>query len=418
MAEAKAPATPFDKLAAAFGATARSEARDGGPVETFPIFRAEALTDVSLSRGVAPCLVVRSREEEAAPSSGFRKNIVLRTRARLVYPTLCIRRVTPLERVNAMFALRSEPRTGDQRFDREVTIESIYSDEVLTQAFASPQAREAVLRVLDAGFILFFEERAIRADLAAPSDSHIAMATVGPVVDALGTLVATVPRLDPASFTARPQVGRFITGAIVVIGLLAAAALAPGTINDAGVRIRPLPHPIVPIPMMVPGVLAGAGAFILAYLVLRWQLKRRNVATDLPIVLALFVVLATLGVGALDAANRLLDEAPLAVHDVKVLSKDTGKSRKSGNVTEWFLAVPSWQAGSSQLELSVDPELYRALRTGDLIRVTAHPGYLGWQWGAVVERVPGAAPATAPPSDAAASGSPRDERPPLGDDRP
>src|SRR5690348_7148457 len=105
---ANAPATPFQKLAAAFDAAPREEAREGGLVEVFPVVRKESQIEVSLSRGVAPCLSVRAHEEEAAPSSGFRKNVLLRVRARLVYPRLVARRVSSLDRVNALLALRSD----------------------------------------------------------------------------------------------------------------------------------------------------------------------------------------------------------------------------------------------------------------------------------------------------------------------
>ncbi len=412
---ANAPATPFQKLAAAFEAAPREEAREGGLVEVFPVARKESQIEVSLSRGVAPCLSVRAQsvamgpraapnpgapsapDEEPPPSSTFRKNVLLRTRNRLVYPRLVARRVSSLDRVNALLALRSDTRTGDADFDRGVTIEADFSDEVIAQTFASKAARDAALVVVGAGFTLLFEDRAIRADLPAPAEGHVSAATVGPVIEALDTLVATAPRSDPAAFSKRPQLGRVLAGAIIVIGLIAAGSLAPGAFDDPGSLIRPLPHPLVPMPMMIPGLLAGAAAFVPAFLLLRFWLKRRNASTDLPLVMALLVVLMTLGVGGLDAVNRLFDDAPLAVHDAKILSKDTSKSRKSdgmskgtvtvseGGVTDWLLAVSSWRPGVAELEVSVSPNLHRTARVGDTLRVTVHPGFLGWEWGAAVE---------------------------------
>jgi len=394
MAAGKAPLTPFQKLAASFEASPRTESRDGRTVEVFGLDREAAVVAVELAHGAAPCLVVRGQEEEAAPSSGYRQNVRTRMRARLVYPVLELKPLTSLDRFNAMFALRIDVRTGDPAFDRAVAIKADLADEVIAQAFGAKEARAAVLEILAAGFNLYFEERALRAELLAPNDSHLTTTTLSPVVAALATLVAHVPRLDPSAITRRPQLGRTLTAVILVVGLVAAGALAPGTFDDAGMAIRPLPRPIVPLPTMIPGILVGSVAFVLAFLGVRWQLKRRNVSTDLPLVLALLVVMATLGVGLLDAANRLLDEAPLATHDAKVIAKDTSKSRKSGLVNEWLLVVPSWQPGATKLELAVDSETHRGIRTGDTVRVSVHPGFFGWEWGAVIERAPGG---SAPP---------------------
>ncbi len=392
MAEARAPGTPFQKLAAALGATMKTDAPSAG--ESFTLFRDEAILDVTLAQGAPPCLVLRGHEEEAAPSSGFRRNVLARARARQVFPTLDIRRVASLDRLNMLFAFRFEVRTGDPAFDRAVTVEGDFSDEVLAQAFASKEARQAILDILAAGFTVHFEERAIRADLPSPSDAYFTAATLSPVAEALATLVRHVPRADPATFTRRPQMGRVIVGTIVAAGLVAAGSLAPGTLDDSSVPLRLIPRPTLPLPQMLPGIALGAGLFVVAYLALRWLIKRRNTWTDLPLVMALFVVMATLGVGLLDAGNRILDDADLEIHDSKVVAKDTNKSRKSGAVTEWLLVVPSWKPGSTQVELSVDSTLHRNVRTGDVLRISVHPGFFGWPWGAVVERVGGAAQGT------------------------
>jgi hypothetical protein len=387
---ASSPAgTPFQKLAAAFGEMVRLESRDGTSVETFKIVRDAATVEVSLSHGAPPVLVLRAQEEDPAPSSGYRQHMLARTRRRLVYPTLFFRRVTSLDRVNAMLGLRFDARTGDAAFDRAVTVEADLSDDVIAQALGAPDARAAVLEVLAAGMAVRFDERALCAELPSPSGAHLGAAAVTPVVDALVRLAAGVPRSDPSVFTRRPQPGRVITVAVVVIGLLGAGALAPGTLDDPGIPIRPLPRPIVPLPFMVPGLLAGAAAFVIAYLLIRWRLKRRNTSTDLPLVLALFVVMSVLGMGLLDAANRLLDDADIAVHEVRVTRKDTGTSRKSGAVNEWYLIVPSWRTEETSLELSVDEDLHRDVRAGDALRVTTHRGFFGWEWGAVVERASG-----------------------------
>lgn len=389
MADAKTRATPFQKLAAALDGSPLTGSAEGGATEAFKVDRDPALIEVSLAHGASPCLVLRAHEEEPAPSSGYKKNVLLRARARMVYPALLVRRVTSLDRVNTLLALRFEVRTGDPAFDRAVTIEADLSDEIIAQTFAAKEARAAVLDILNAGFTVQFEERAVRAELAGPTDAHLSAATISPVLDALAALVAHVPRVDPSAFTKRPQAGRVLTGAIVLTGLLAAGALAPGTLDESGVPLRHVPRPLLPLPTMIPGVLGGSALFVLAYLLVRWQLKRRNTSTDLPLVLALFVVMATLGVGALDAANRLLDDAPLAVHDVELVAKDTAKSRKSGAVNEWILVVPSWTPDATQIELVVSPDLHRAMRVGEKVRVTVHPGFLGWHWGAVVDRAPG-----------------------------
>ena len=385
MADPRRPATPFEKLAAALDASPLTGSREAG-VEGFKMERGGALFEGTLTRGASACLVLRAHEEEPAPSSGYRKNVLLRHRARLVYPALVVRRVTSLDRVNTLLALRIEVRTGDAAFDRAVTIEGGASDEVIAQTFGSRDARAAVLQILDAGFTLHLEERAILAELAHPSDAHLGPSTVTPVIDALATLVAQVPRADPSALTPRPQASRALTGVIVAVGLVAAGALAPGTLDDAGVPLREIPRPLFSIPTLIPGVALGAGLFVLAYLGVRWQLKRRNTSTDLPIVLALFVVLATLGVGLLDASNRLLDEAPLEVHDVQITKKNTSKSRKSGMTNEWLLIVPSWRPGVTELELSVSEDLFGHTRVGDALRVTVHPGFWGFPWGAVVDR--------------------------------
>jgi hypothetical protein len=406
MAAGKAPLLPFQKLAASFGATATTEAREAGTTE---VFRSEtplpgqgeyrtgserASLEVELRHGAAPCLVVRAHEEEAGPVSGQRKNVMARMRARLVYPTLSIQRASSLDRLNTLFALRFDVRTGDPAFDRAVTIAADLSDEVLAQAFGTKEARTAVLDILAAGFTVHFEERALRAELIAPTEAHLNPATLSPIITALATLVAHVPRVDAGGFTKRPQLGRFITAIILVTGLVAAGALAPGTLDDPGVPVRELPRLLIPLPAVAPGLLAGSAAFVLAYLLLRWQLKRKNTSTDLPLVLALFVVLASLGVGVLDAGNRLLDEAPLVTHKAKVASKDVAKSRKSGAANEWSIVVPSWRPGVTELELIISPDMHRDIRPGDTVLVTTHPGYFGWEWGAVIEQVAGGQPAT------------------------
>jgi hypothetical protein len=408
MADARRPATPFGKLAAALDATSLTGSREAG-MEGFKLDRGEAILEVSLAYGASPCLVLRGHEEEPAPSSGYKKNVLLRHRARLVYPVLVARRVTSLDRVNTLLALRFEVRTGDPAFDRAVTIEGGPSDDVIAQTFASKEARAAVLEILDAGFTLHLEDRVIRADLTGPTEAHLTPSTISPLLDALATLVAHVPRSDPSAFTPRPQAGRALTATIVGVGLVAAGALAPGTLDDPGIPLREIPRPLFSVPTLVPGVALGAGLFVLSYLLVRWQLKRRNTSTDLPIILALFVVMAMLGVGLLDASNRLLDEAPLAVHDVKVLKKDVGTSRKSGMTNEWLLVVPSWQPGVKEFELSISEDLHRNTRVGDAMRVTVHPGFWGWQWGAVVDRGSGR-PA---PSDEV-----NDPAPPPGRDSP
>ncbi len=393
MADARAPGTPFQKLAASLGATQKTEGAAAAG-ETFTLHRDEAIIDVTLAQGAPPCLVLRAHEEEAAPSSGFRRNVLARARARQVYPALDVRRVTTLDRINMLFAFRFEVRTGDAAFDRAVTVEAGLSDDVLAQAFAAKEARQAILDILAAGFTVHFEERALRADLLSPSDAYFTAATIGPIADALAKLVAHVPRVDPTSFTPRPQMGRVIVGTIVATGLVAAGALAPGTLDDSAVPLRPIPRPTLPLPQMLPGIALGAGLFVIAYLVLRWIIKRRNTWTDLPLVMALLVVMGSLGVGLLDAGNRLLDDDDLEVHDGKVLAKDTNKSRKSGAVTEWLLVVPSWKPESTQMELSVDADLHRNVRAGDTLRISVHPGFFGWPWGAVVERVGGATQGT------------------------
>lgn len=409
MAEPTSAATPFQKLAAAFEAVPRVESREGTTVQVFKIERDSAAIEVSLSHGTPPVLALRAHEEEPSPSSGYRQNLLARVRKRLHYPPLLFRRVTQLDRVNAMLGLRFDARTGDAAFDRAVTVEADLADDVIAQAVGSAEARAAVLEILSAGMVVRFEERALCAELPQPAEAHLGAAVIAPVVAALVRLVASVPLSDPAVFTRRPQPGRFITAAIVVIGLLGAGALAPGTLDDVGVPVRALPHPIVPLPFMVPGLAAGSAVFVVAYLLLRWQLKRRNASTDLPLVLALYVVLAVLGVGLLDGANRLLDEEPLAVHEVKVAGKDKGTSRKSGAVNEWSLVVPSWRPGTAQLELVVDDDLHRTVRVGDTLRVTTHPGFFGWEWGAVVEKIASSSGPAAPPPEPRPR--PRGERP-------
>ena len=381
--------TPFQKLGAAIGGVGKGDASD-----TFTLFLGEAVVDVTLVPGEPQLLVLRAHEEEAAPSSGFRRNVLARTRARQVYPTLAVRRVTPLDRVNRLFAFRFDVRTGDAKFDDAVTIEGDFSDEVIANALRSSEAREAILAILDAGFTVHFEERAVRADLRSPTDAFLNAATVNPVAEALGKLVMTVPRSDPAVFTARPQLGRALVGVILGTGLMAALTLAPGTLDDSAVQLRPLPRPLVALPQMLPGILLGTGLFVVAYLIIRAILKRRNTWTDLPVVMALLVAMWTLGVGLLDAGNRLLDDAELEVHDTKILAKDVSKSRKSGNVTEWLLVIPSWKPNAKEVELSVDVDLHRRVRAGDTLRLSVHPGFFGWPWGAVVERAGGAAPGT------------------------
>lgn len=417
MAEPRTPpGTPFQRLAAALGGSPMSGSREGAN-EGFKLDREAAIIEVSLTRGAAMCLVLRAHEEEAAPSSGYRKNVLLRNRARLVYPALLVRKTTSLDRVNTLFALRFEVRTGDAAFDRALTIEGDLSDEVIAQTFATRDARAAVLDIVGAGFTLQLEERSIRAELASPTEAHLTPAMLEPVIAALAVLVAHVPRADPSAFTQRPQAGRVLTGMILVTGLLAAAALAPGTLDDPAVELREIPRPVLPLPTMIPGVLGGTALFALAYLLLRWQLKRRNISTDLPLVLALFVVCGTLGVGLLDGTNRLLDDAPLAVHDVKIIAKDTARSRKSGMTNEWMLVVPSWVPQATQIELAVSAEMHGSVRVGDRLRVTVHPGFWGWQWGAVVDRAPGEAPpqevtGDRPTRDPAATRRPPDQPPP------
>lgn len=382
--------TPFQKLGAALGGVTKGDASD-----TFTLFDGEAVIDVTLVQGAPQVLVLRGHEEEAAPSSGFRRNVIARTRARQVYPSLAIRRVAPLDRVNRLFAFRFEVRTGEAKFDDAVTIEGDLSDEVIAHALGAGRARAAILTILDAGFTVHFEERAIRADLRSPTDAFFTPTTIRPVADALAELVACVPRSDPAVFTKRPQLGRAIIGVILGTGLIAALALAPGTLDDSAVLLRPLPRPIVPLPQMIPGIGLGTGLFVVAYLVLRWILKRKNTWTDLPVMMALLVAMWTLGVGLLDAGNRLLDDADLENHDTVILTKDTSKSRKSGAVTEWLIVTPMWDPSSKQqIELSIDPELHRRVRKGDTIRISVHPGFFGWPWGAVVERVGGLDPGT------------------------
>lgn len=399
MADPRAQSTPLQKLAAAFGATVRLENREGATAEVFKIEREAASVEVSYTHGAPPVLLLRAQEDEPPPSSAYRQHLLARTRKRLLYPTLLFRRVSSLDRVNSMLGLRFDVRTGDEAFDRSVAVEADLSDDVIAQALASRDARAAILDILGAGMIVRFEERTLCAELDSPSEAHFGSAAVLPIVDALTRLLAVVPRSDPAVYTRRPQPGRALTVAVVVIGLLGAGALAPGTMDDPGVPVRTLPRPLLPLPFMLPGIAAGSAAFVLAYLLLRWQLKRRNTSTDLPLVLALFVVLSVLGVGLLDGANRLLDEAPLEVHDVKVIGKDTGTSRKSGVINEWYLIVPSWRAGSTQLELAVDQDLHRSVRIGELLRMTTHPGFFGWEWGTVVDRAAGSplpAPTAAP----------------------
>lgn len=387
-----APRSPLQKLAAALEAGAEAE-KQAWTADAFTLHREAAILEISVAQGAPPCLILRAHEEDPAPTSGYRKNVLARARARQVYPALHVRRITSLDRIHTLFGFRCEVRTGDPAFDRAVTIEAEHADEILAQVFGSAEARRAVLDILDAGFTLQFEERALRADVTSPTDAHFAPATAGRVVSALTVLVAHVPRLDPASFTKRPQIGRVIIGTIVATGFLAAATLAPGTLDESGVPIRAIPRPTLPLPQMLPGVALGTGLFLVTYLGLRWLIKRRNTSTDLPLVMAILVVMWTLGVGLLDAGNRLLDEE-LEIHDARVTGKDTNKSRKSGAVTEWLLVVPSWKPGSTQLELSVDPGLHRSVRTGDTLRISLHPGFFGWPWGAVVERVGGAAPKT------------------------
>lgn len=403
MADPKAPRSPLQKLAAALDAGPEAE-KQAWTNDTFTLHRGESILDIAIVQGAPPCLTLRAHEEEAAPSTShgragadeghtIRKNVLARARARQVYPALTVRRITSLDSMNALLGFRCETRTGDASFDRAVAIETELADDVLSRAFGSAEARKAAIEILDAGFTLHFEERALRADAPSPTDSHFTPATAGRVADALATLIAHVPRLDPASFTKRAPIGRVVIGTIVVTGLLAAAALAPGTLDDSGVPIRAIPRPVFPMPQMIPGIALGTVLFALTYLGLRWLIKRRNTSTDLPLVMAILVVMWTLGVGALDAANRLLDDE-LETHDAKVTGKDTNKSRKSGAVTEWLLFVPSWMPGTTQLELSVDAGLHRTIRNGDTLRISLHPGFFGWPWGAVVERIGGAAPNT------------------------
>jgi hypothetical protein len=408
MAGAKAAATPFQKLAAAFDTAPRLESREGTTVEAFLLEREALVVEVALLHSTPPVLQLRAHEEEPAPASGYRQHVLARVRKRLIYAPLFFRRVSSLDRVNAVLGLRFEVRTGDKAFDRAVTVEGDVSDEVITHALADAEARAAVLEILTSGMNVRFDEHALCAELAAPADAHFGAAAVTPVVEALVKLVPRVPRADPSAFTKRPMPGRVITAAILVLGVIGAGALAPGTLDDPSVPVRSLPRPLLPLPFMVPGLLAGSGAFVVSYLLLRWQLKRRNTSTDLPLVLALFVVMAVLGVGLLDGANRLLDEAPLGVHEARVTGKDTLVSRKSGAVNEWYLVVPSWRPDAAQLELSIDADLHRGVRVGDTIRVTTHPGFFGWEWGAVVERASSSgslAPAASGSLAPAASGS-------------
>lgn len=133
---------------------------------------------------------------------------------------------------------------------------------------------------------------------------------------------------------------------------------------------------------------AIAGALVLDGLLLFgvWSLGRRRPSprSDLWLALAgslsiVNVIAFLLGLPLLDVA---LDGSRAEVHSVEIVSKREVRVGKTGQGRKILLEVRSWDDPAETVE--IEGRGADALPRGSRVRVTTHPGAIGWAW---VERV-------------------------------
>jgi hypothetical protein len=164
--------------------------------------------------------------------------------------------------------------------------------------------------------------------------------------------------------------------AFVVLALGVAAAIAAGNVWLPASAASVL-RAFVPF-----GVAAGVPGAIGMWL------GTRGISTGTRAVLVALVLAGAAGLtgGVLLAVNRLADGSPGSAHFARIAKKSQLSNRQSDERYDRTslrntVSVTSWIEDGKLIEVYVvGIDRWDALRPGDVIRVVAHDGKLGWPW--------------------------------------
>jgi len=279
--------------------------------------------------------------------------------------------------------INREVQTGDQAFDRDVYVDTDAPDDVVRRVLSDPELRAVARRLLQRTNVSVTLLTSVGAlvERQGPDMASLELEAFRALLDDLKGLAVKMPSQELRAKRPFPISG---LGWFSPFFWLAVPASIVWAIlgNKWWNTVDWLPVPI------------RIGAGVLLWLVLVPCLMalvrgRSNSMRRLLIWLGALIIACPFGsTAALMTANGWLDRGPSTTHKLPV-GRWWYKSGKKSKT--YYVEVRSWRKGEARRKLKVKRHIYNAIvrnRRGSrrasiespLLRVTIHPGRLGWEW--------------------------------------
>ncbi len=289
-------------------------------------------------------------------------------------PAILIRSERTVDRIGKSLGLSREVQLGDAAFDAAAYLVTGASEELVRRTLAAAEARTLVVTLLQHGYRVELSREGLRGSRLQSVFSAFDPTPVPAVMRTLESLLAALPRLDPATLVDPPVRQAYVPA-------LACAAVA--VVGFAALRIfAGEVHAPLDDRSSLGALGLGLCGWVLAVAGL-WFALRGRAQAHFELVACAFALL--IGVPALTAlglfaANSSLDRAPMVPRRAQIVR--LARHDHEVYVTPW--------PGRVQQKVGVRWATFKRLHEGDTIEVDTHPGALGWPWVSDVR------PATAP----------------------
>jgi hypothetical protein len=284
------------------------------------------------------------------------------------------------ERLGKRLTLNLEANTGDEAFDRRVYIHSHAPIPVVTQVLAAPEARAAVLGILDADW----EKLVIDAPHAMiGARKRVRVGGEAAFCDDLNRVASHLARLAkalPGFEGDKIWRTRIVDVAAPIAGF---ATLVCGAILTVwGAHDYPIEDSSAAFTAAGWGLALWPVLALLVFMVARKGAE--GLGTWAACTLPMLVGLPLLAAGSMLVANGRYDRGEEMVQTVEIVHKESHRGSKS---TRYYLYTKDYRDPPRQdrLEMQVEREPFEAAQVGGTLHLVFKPGRLGHRWLASLE---------------------------------
>lgn len=291
-------------------------------------------------------------------------------------PMLELRPETWRDRLGKRLWINRELQTGDAVFDRKVYIET-KTPEAASTILHDARTRRGILAVLDLGFKVTINDNGglLTATWVDPPHERFDPAVLRAVCEALSLLGTGLPHFHGPPYP-RPS-DRVAVSLVVIAGALTIAAFFSGWFA------RSHWYPLTPAAPRL-GALVGfsVAAFMLPLIALLVRGRSNSFRFFLISGLLFLGSMPLNGMAVAIGVNGAFDDGAPVEHVLRIKSK-----YYSGDSDDYHVDTTDWRAKESTIELSVDEDFYKLVKSGDPVLVKVGPGRLGWPWFIGIQRL-------------------------------